>query len=85
MRIIMEVLGGAIIPLSFFPSILHKSFLCLPFQFMIYFPMRIYLDKLSPSQILLEFLKGGGWIAGLAFLNRAIWKRGVRQYVAMGD
>ena len=47
--------------------------------------MRIYLDKLSPGQIVPEFLKEEGWIAGLAFLNRAIWKRGIRQYVAMGD
>ncbi len=85
MRVIMEVLGGALIPLSFFPIIVQKAFLLLPFQFLIYFPMRIYLSKISQPQMVVEFLKEGIWIVGLAFLNWAIWKRGVRQYVAMGD
>lgn len=85
MRVIMEVLGGAIIPLSFFPMILQKVFLLLPFQFLIYLPMRIYLGKIPIDQIILEVTKEGMWIAGLALLNWMIWKKGVRQYVAMGD
>jgi len=85
MRVIMEVLGGALIPLSFFPMIMQKVFLLLPFQFFIFFPMRIYLGKIPINQIIMEFMREGVWIAGLAFLNWMIWKRGIRQYVAMGD
>ncbi len=85
MRVIMDVLGGTIIPLSFFPSLLYKLFVLLPFQFMVYFPMRIYLAKIPESQIFVEFFKEGAWIAGLGFLNWVIWVKGVRQYVAMGD
>jgi ABC-2 type transport system permease protein len=85
MRVIMEVVGGAIIPLSFFPQILQKVFLLLPFPFLIYLPMRIYLGKILLGEVLLELLKEMGWIMGLALLNVMTWKKGVRQYVAMGD
>jgi ABC-2 type transport system permease protein len=85
LRVIMEILGGAIIPLSFFPGFTEKLVLLLPFQYMIYFPMQIYLGKLSTGQIFLEFFLEISWIAGLALLNWVVWKKGVRHYVAMGD
>jgi ABC-2 type transport system permease protein len=85
MRVIMEVVGGAIIPLSFFPQVLQKFFLLLPFPYLIYLPMRIYLGKIALNDVLLQFLKETVWIIGLALLNLIIWKKGVRQYVAMGD
>jgi ABC-2 type transport system permease protein len=85
MRVIMEVVGGAIIPLSFFPQILQKILLLLPFPFLIYLPMRIYLGKIPIDHVPMEFLKEVGWIAGFALLNFLIWKKGIRQYVAMGD
>jgi ABC-2 type transport system permease protein len=85
MRVIMEVVGGAIIPLSFFPQILEKTFMLLPFPFLIYVPMKIYLGKIPLEQVGLELFKEGGWIVVLAMLNLILWKRGIRQYVAMGD
>jgi ABC-2 type transport system permease protein len=57
MRVIMEVVGGAIIPLSFFPQMLQKIFMLLPFPFLIYLPMRIYLGKIPINHIPIEFLK----------------------------
>ena len=85
MRVIMEVVGGAIIPLSFFPQGLQKLFSILPFPYIIYLPMKIYLGKISPDVVIVEFLKEIGWIVALALLNVYIWKKGVRQYMAMGD
>jgi len=85
MRIIMEVVGGAIIPLSFFPGILQKIFGFLPFPYLIYLPMRIYLNKIAPEEIFGELIKEGLWILTLAIVNMVVWKKGIRQYVAMGD
>lgn len=85
LRVVMEVVGGAIIPLSFFPGLLQKLFGLLPFPYLIYLPMRIYLNKIAPEQIAVELVKEGLWIAGLAALNLAVWKKGIRQYVSMGD
>jgi len=85
MRVIMEVVGGAIIPLSFFPPIVQKIFMLFPFHYLIYLPMRIYLAKIDASQLLVELVKECGWIAVLALINAVIWRKGIRQYVAMGD
>jgi ABC-2 type transport system permease protein len=84
-RVIMEVLAGAIIPLSFFPEVLQKIFLLLPFHFLIYLPMKIYLGKIPLSQIPFDLMKEAGWTVGFALLNLLIWRRGIRQYMAMGD
>ena len=85
MRVIMEVVGGAIIPVSFFPEILQEIFLLLPFPYLIYLPMRIYLGKIPIGEVPLELLTTGVWIMGLAVLNVMTWKKGIRHYVAMGD
>ena len=84
-RVVMEVLGGAIIPISLFPPFLERLFLLLPFPFLVYFPMRVYLGKISLDATALELGKEAAWIAVLGLLNLALWKRGIRQYVSMGD
>jgi ABC-2 type transport system permease protein len=85
MRIIMEVVGGAMIPISLFPPMLQKVFSFLPFPYMIYLPMRIFLNKIELNDVPLELFKEGLWIIGLGLLNVMAWKNGLRQYVAMGD
>jgi len=85
MRVIMEVAGGAIIPLSFFPDILQKLLMVFPFPYMSYLPMQIYLGKIPINDVPFEFFKEGIWITGLILINIIIWKQGVRQYVSMGD
>ncbi|GAB4371701.1 MAG: hypothetical protein Kow00128_19780 [Deltaproteobacteria bacterium] len=84
-RVIMEVVAGAIIPLSFFPQALQDLFLLLPFPLMIYLPMRIYLGKIPLGEIPFELWKGVFWVLLLLLLYRALWRRGIRQYVSMGD
>src|SRR5512134_508488 len=60
-RVVMEVVAGAINPLSFFPRTLHDLFLLLPFPLMIYLPMRIYLGKIAVAQVPFELCKGLIW------------------------
>jgi ABC-2 type transport system permease protein len=85
MRVIMEVAGGAIIPLSFFPQTIQKIFFLLPFPYLIYLPMKIYLGKIPLDEALREMLTEGAWIAVLSFLSLALWKKGLQRYMAMGD
>jgi ABC-2 type transport system permease protein len=84
-RVVMEVVAGAIIPLSFFPRAFQEIFSLLPFPFMIYLPMRIYLGKVPLGQVPPELAKVVAWIAGLTLLYRFLWAKGIRQYVSMGD
>jgi ABC-2 type transport system permease protein len=85
MRVIMEVVGGALIPLSLFPKVLQTVFAALPFPYLVYLPMRLYLGKISPAEAAGQFLAELAWIAGLLGLNACLWRKGIRQYVSMGD
>jgi ABC-2 type transport system permease protein len=85
MRVIMEVVGGAIIPLSFFPKTLQTVFAALPFPYLVYLPMRLYLGKITPTHAACQLLAELAWIAGLLWLNVYLWRKGIRQYVSMGD
>lgn len=85
MRVILEITGGALIPLSFFPTVLQSLFLALPFPYLIYLPMTIYLGKAADGEVLAALVRMGMWIATLAAVNAVLWKRGVRRYTAMGD
>ena len=85
MRVILEIAGGALIPLSFFPSALQSIFLALPFPYLIYLPMTIYLGKAPEGEILGALARMGLWIVLLGVANALLWRQGVRRYVAMGD
>ncbi len=85
MRVILEITGGAIIPLSFFPSILQTVIFALPFPYLIYLPMMIYLGKMPADEIAGALARMGLWIIGLAAVNVVLWRQGIRRYVAMGD
>lgn len=84
LRVVMEIATGAIIPLSFIPGVWQNVLLFLPFKFLAYFPIQIYLGKFSMVEIISGFLQCFVWLAFLGFLSYYVWKRGVRHYTASG-
>jgi ABC-2 type transport system permease protein len=74
--------AGALLPLDIFPEYLFRIAEALPFQYLVFFPVSIYLGKVAdpwPS-----FLAMIGWIAVLYVLAHVLLNRGVRRYVAVG-
>jgi len=49
-RMVMNITGGIVIPLSFFPSVLEKMFRALPTQFMFYQPLQLYQGRVDVGQ-----------------------------------
>ncbi|UCF30862.1 MAG: ABC-2 family transporter protein [bacterium] len=85
MRIVMEVVGGAIIPLSFFPDIVQRVFMATPFPYMVYIPMQTWLGRIGPGEAAAALGRSAAWAVALGLINLVLWRRGVRQYVSMGD
>lgn len=83
-RVVMEIATGAIIPLSFIPGVWQNILNFLPFKFLAYFPIQIYLGKFAIEQIASGFAECFVWLALLAVLSYYIWKKGVRHYTASG-
>jgi len=74
------VLGGMLIPLEVFPGWLETTARLLPFQAMAYAPARLAAGHLEPW-LLLEQL---GWLAVLALLATAVFRRGERHLQVVG-
>ena len=80
-----HILGGRDLPLGIFPLWLQGVAFVLPFRYIFSFPIEIYFDKLSSSQILQGFLIQMFWTVVCVFIYKWLWKRGVRKYTAFGN
>jgi len=83
-RITMEIATGIIIPISFLPGIWKDVFGFLPFRFIAYFPMQIYLGKITMPEMLAEFSQGFVWLIVFAVFGWYLWQKGVKHYTASG-
>jgi len=84
MVVILEFLSGSVFPLDIFPSVLQKILYFLPAPYLLFFPLQVYLGKLSG----LDLVKGLGiscaWILVLLVAIKIIWQKGLRAYSAEG-
>lgn len=83
-RITMEIATGIIIPISFLPGIWGKIFGFLPFRFIAYFPMQIYLGKITMPEMLAGFAQGFVWLIIFVVFGWYLWRKGVKHYTASG-
>jgi ABC-2 type transport system permease protein len=77
-------LGGGVIPLTFFPPFWQKVFSLLPFQYMQYAPVQIYLGKYAGLAALGVMGFQVFWIAIFYLLIRFIWPRAMAHFSAVG-
>lgn len=82
--VFLRIMSGSTVPLEFFPPALETVARFLPFAYMQYFSMQIYLGKISTT----EALKGLGiqlfWITVLAVLAKFFWKKALKRYESVG-
>lgn len=80
----LEFASGAYFPLDILSPGLFAVLGSLPFASIMYFPMQIYLGRLTPAEagqgILLQMV----WIVLFSFLVRWVWKKGLRKYTGEG-
>ena len=78
----MTLFGATAIPLWYYPDWLANLCYWLPFRYITYEPILIFLqDAANPLQtILLQLL----WICGLCLLERFVWRRAERKLVVQG-
>lgn len=84
LAIITEFLSGAIFPLDILPQALQKVIYFLPFPYLIFFPVQIYLGKLALVNTLGGIMVEGFWVITLSLIVNFIWKKGLLRYEAAG-
>ncbi len=83
-RMVASLLGGGLIPLSFFPNWAGVLLDWLPFSRLLYFPLQCLLGRVSFSDWLTGMSLSVLWIVLLGLGLSWIWKRGSRQYAGVG-
>ncbi len=83
-RIVVNFLAGSMLPLTFFPLIIQKISYFLPFQYLRYVPINIFLGKYSLLEsfglILIQLI----WIFILFYLARIVWNKAFKKFAGAG-
>lgn len=82
--VIIEFLSGSLFPIDVLPIGLQKIVMSLPFSYMIYFPVEVYLGKISGAAQIQGFLVSFAWLIILGYLMKYIWAKGLKAYQAFG-
>ena len=81
---LLELFSGLLLPISFFPGILQKILDFLPFQYISYIPVLIYLGKLNGLEILRALGIQIFWVFALLAIGDAMWRWSSRKITIQG-
>ena len=81
---LMGLLGGRWVPLSFFPPAIAGLLGLMPFSFLFSFPIRVFQQQVSFSQMSTALVVEIAWLGLLLFIGKNTWEMGVKKYEAYG-
>jgi ABC-2 type transport system permease protein len=84
-ELILEFTAGAFFPLDILPETIQKILHQFPSPYLVFFPVQIFLEKLTPAEVMSGFVAQAFWIIVLAALCRFVWHRGMAAYEAEGS
>ncbi|MFI5346268.1 MAG: ABC transporter permease [Elusimicrobiota bacterium] len=76
--------AGAFFPLDVLPEGLRRALSATPFPYMVYYPARVFLEKVSLGEGLRLLAIESAWLAVFIGASVAVWRAGVRSYAAEG-
>ncbi|HXS14806.1 MAG TPA: ABC-2 family transporter protein, partial [Candidatus Saccharimonadales bacterium] len=82
--ILLSFLAGSMFPLDILPRPIYILLSLLPFPYLIYGPLKIYLGQQNIFQIFLTLGVGFVWIFILGLFANVMWKKGLSLYGAEG-
>jgi ABC-2 type transport system permease protein len=81
---LLELFSGLLLPMTFFPHVVQKILDLLPFQYISYVPMLIYLGKLSGGGLARAIAIQILWVAVLLALGDGLWRWSTRKVIIQG-
>lgn len=82
--IIVEFLSGALFPLDVLPLYIQNILNYTPFPYLIFFPVQVYLGKISLYQFSRGLLLSLFWVIVLWVVMNKVWEKGLKAYQAYG-
>ena len=81
---LLELFSGLLLPMTFFPHIVQKILDLLPFQYISYIPMLIYLGKLQGAALARAIALQVFWVAVLLLIGDGLWRWSSRKVIIQG-
>ncbi len=82
--VLVSFFAGSMFPLDILPEPVFNFLKLLPFTYLQYFPLKIYLGQLSITEMLQGFAVTLIWI-GIAYATlKLVWSKGLKMYTASG-
>jgi len=78
------LLSGRLVPMELLPEWAQTLAWCLPFQWTFGFPITALVGPITTTELFVGLLMQCAWTAVGALAVRIVWRRGVRQYGAVG-
>jgi ABC-2 type transport system permease protein len=82
--VLLEFLAGAFFPIDVLPEILQRIIYWTPFPYLVFFPMKVWLEQLSGLEVVRAIGICGLWAVGFWWLAKFLWQKGARNYGAYG-
>ncbi|MBW8887170.1 MAG: ABC-2 family transporter protein [Fibrobacteres bacterium] len=83
-RMTISLLGGGMIPLTFFPVWARAALAWLPFGSLIDFPIRCLLGKTGWGEWMAGLLSAFAWTGIFGAATAVLWRRGLKSYAGVG-
>lgn len=82
--ILVTFLAGTYFPLDILPHPIYAILQFLPFTYLIFFPLKIYLGSMGTAVAIKGFAVMFGWIILMTVVLRHFWRKGLKIYTAEG-
>ena len=82
--IFTEFLSGAVFPIDILPVAIQNVLYALPFPYLLFFPLQVYLGKLPLQATLQGLAISGMWMIVLIVSMNRMWTKGIKKYSAVG-
>lgn len=82
--ILTTFFAGSLFPLDILPENIFTIFSYLPFTYMLYFPLKVYLGQLAYPVIFQGLLICLFWTIAMYFITTFVWNKGLKTYTAQG-
>lgn len=76
--------SGQLFPLDLLPLWLMECFMWTPFPYGMFFPVSVYMGKVTGVALAQGLILQGVWIAAAYALARWVWQRGLKTYTVVG-
>lgn len=77
-------LAGQMAPLQMLPETVRQIAQILPFSYVLWFPVQIFLGKMPPDAIRAGLVTQAVWVVLVWLLGRWLWSVGLKRYTAVG-